>query len=238
VSLLTSQAAAQEDERRRIAQELHDSTVQHLVAASLTLMRLRTQSPEGEEKLWSDVDASLQEAMKELRTFGYLMHPPALRARRLRSTLRAYVDGVASRSNLRIGVRSNPKVDKLPLPLQRSLFRIVQETLANVYRHASASHVSIQLRWIGDRLHLVITDDGRGLEGRSDHKGRPGRLGTGMRGIKARLDAFGGDLRITGRRPNGTRLLATIPVCHTARKAWANGARRPGLTLKRHDIAR
>jgi signal transduction histidine kinase len=191
----------------------------------------------GDEKVLSDVDASLQEAMKELRTFGYLMHPPALRARRLRSTLRAYVDGFASRSDLFISFRSNPKVDKLPLPLQRSLFRIVQETLANVYRHASASHVSIHRRWIGDRLHLVITDDGRGLEDGSDHKGRPGlRPGTGMRGIKARLDAFAGELRIAGQTPNGTRLHAAIPVCDAARKAWVSGERRPDLTMKRRGI--
>jgi signal transduction histidine kinase len=157
----------------------------------------------------------------EWRTFGYLMHPPALRVRRIRSTLRAYLDGFSSRSNLSISLRSNPKVDKLPLPLQRSLFRIVQEALANVHRHASASHVSIQLRWIGDRLHLVITDDGRGLESGSHHKVRPGpRLGMGIRGIKGRLKEFAGKLRIAGQRPNGTRLHATIPVCDAARKAW------------------
>lgn len=235
-------ATIQEEERQRIGQELHDSTVQHLVAASLTLMQLRSQSTGGEERLWSEVDALLQEAMNELRTFGYLLHPPELRARRLRAALRDYIEGFARRSSLYISLRSSPKVDKLPLPLQRSLFRIVQEALANVYRHASAAHVSIQFRWIGERLHLVITDDGRGVNGETTHRRRPGlRLGTGLHGMRARLDAFAGELRIIHRKRNGTRLHATIPVCHGAHKAWARGEsaearvkmRRPGLKSRR-----
>jgi PAS domain S-box-containing protein len=212
-------ATIQEEERRRIAQELHDSTVQHLVATSLGLMHLRPTAPlqPKEDKLWTDVEASLGEAMKELRTSSYLMHPPVLRARRLRFFLRQYVDGFTSRSGLNVELRMNPKVDQLPLRLQVSLSRIVQETLGNVYHHASASHVSIQLRWIGDRLHLVITDNGRGVEAR---RLRPG---VGMRGIKGRLEEFS-KLRITRVRPNGTRIHATISVCDAARKAWTRGA--------------
>ena len=97
-------ARAQEGERRKIAQELHDSTVQHLVAASLILMNLRsaTALQREQQTLWNDLEASLQEAMKELRTFSYLMHPPVLRARRLRSSLEQYIDGFASRSGLDI----------------------------------------------------------------------------------------------------------------------------------------
>ena len=90
-------ATIQEQERKNIAQELHDLTVQHLVAASLTLMRLRTITPSqsAEEGLCNEADEALQEAMKELRTFSYLMHPPALHASGLHSTLREYVDGLA-----------------------------------------------------------------------------------------------------------------------------------------------
>ena len=142
--MVSDLARAHESECRKIAQELHDSTVQHLVAASLTLMNLRsvTALQREQQPLWNDVEASLQEAMKELRTFSYLMHPPVLRARRLCSSLEQYVDGFASRSDLDIKLRANPQIDKLPSPMRRSLFRIVQEALANVYRHASASKVS------------------------------------------------------------------------------------------------
>ena len=104
-------ARAQEGERRKIAQELHDSTVQHLVAASLILMNLRsaTALPHEQQPLWNEVEASLQEAMKELRTFSYLMHPPVLRAQRLRSSLGQYIDGFASRSGIDINSGQIPR---------------------------------------------------------------------------------------------------------------------------------
>ena len=230
-------ARAQEGERRKIAQELHDSTVQHLVAADLTLMNLKPASALQREQqtLWNDVEASLQEAMKELRTFSYLMHPPVLRAQRLRLSLGRYIEGFASRSGLDIRLRANPQIDKLPARMQRSLFRIVQEALANVYRHASASKVSIQFRWIGDRLHMVITDNGRSLKDGLEHRRRRMHSGVGMRGIRARLDEFAGELRIIRVKPHGTRLHAAIPVCEVARKAWAGGA---PAQMRRHLKAR
>ena len=167
----------QEEERQRIAQELHDSTAQHLVAANLNLMSLRAKAALGsdEVKLWNEVEASMAEALKELRTFSYLMHPLGLDADGLCSTIRRYIDGYASRSGLSVKLRSSPNVDKLPLHMQRSLFRIVQEALANVHRHASASHVSVDLRWIAGRLHVIVTDNGRGAEGKQEEPVVPPR---------------------------------------------------------------
>src|SRR5262245_36274269 len=130
----------QEEERQRIAQELHDSTAQHLVAANLNLMSLKAKAGGDREaaELWEEVETSMEEALKELRTFSYLMNPPTLQADGLRSTIRQYVDGYASRSGLAVKLRSSSSVDDLPFRMQRSLFRIVQEALANVHRHASA----------------------------------------------------------------------------------------------------
>ena len=195
----------QEEERQRIAQELHDSTAQHLVAANLNLMSLRAKVPLGsvEVKLWNEVEASMAEALKELRTFSYLMHPLGLDADGLCSTIRRYIDGYAQRSKLCVKLRSCPNVDKLPLHMQRSLFRIVQEALANVHRHACASHVSVDLRWIADRLHVIVTDNGRGAESKQEEPSF--RPGVGIYGIRARARQFGGDLKIrTG--PHGTRI--------------------------------
>src|SRR5262245_1294266 len=195
----------QEEERQRIAQELHDSTAQHLVAANLNLMSLRPKAGIGSDKvkLWDEVEISMAEALKELRTLSYLMHPLGLDADGLRSAIRRYVDGYADRSGLTVKLRSNPKVDNLPLRMQRSLFRIVQEALTNVHRHASASHVSIDLRWIGGRVNMIITDNGRGVEG--TQKGP----GVGIYGIRARARQFGGDLKIrTG--PRGDRIHVVV----------------------------
>ena len=186
----------QEKERQRIAQELHDLSAQHLVAANLNLMvlRLRVTLTSDEVRLWDEVETSLAEVFNEIRTLSYLLHPLGLDVDGFCSTINRYIDGYAERSGLIVSVRSSPKVDKLPRRMQRTLFRMVQEGLANVHRHACASHVSVQLRWIGRRVHMIITDDGRGV--RDKRHGSPMRMGVGLRGIRARARQFGGDLKI------------------------------------------
>ena len=186
----------QDKERQRIAQELHDSTSQHLVAANLNLMGLRQKFAltSDEARSWDDVETSMAEVFKEIRTLSYLLHPLGLDVDGFCSTIGRYVDGYADRSGLIISVRSNPKIDTLSIRMQRTLFRVVQEGLANVHRHARASHVSVQLRWIGDRVHVIITDDGRSVQ--DMQHGSPMRMGVGLHGIKARARQFGGDLKI------------------------------------------
>jgi PAS domain S-box-containing protein len=199
----------QDEERQRIAQELHDSTVQHLVACSLTLMKLRSAVPvqAEQEPLWEDVEQTLQYAMKELRTFSYLMNPPILQGGQLCSALQQYIDGFASRSGLHVRLRANAKIDNLILEVQRSLLRIVQEALANVYHHAAASRVCVDLRWIGKGLHFVITDNGRGI-----HSPSTLDSGLGLRGIRARLKHLGDSFRIIRRKESGTRLHGVIAL--------------------------
>src|SRR5262245_13445152 len=180
----------QEEERQRIAQELHDSTAQHLVAANLNLMSFRVKSGLGSDelKLLNEVEASMAEALKELRTFSYLMHPLGLDADGLCSTIRRYIDGYANRSGLRVKLRVSKKVDELSIDMQRALFRIVQEALANVHRHAFASHVSVDLRWVAGRLHVMVTDNGRGTKGKQEEP--TFRPGVGIYGIRARARQF------------------------------------------------
>jgi PAS domain S-box-containing protein len=206
--------ALQEEERQRIADELHDSTAQHLVAASLNVMALKA-GPASEAKklkLWKDIETSLEEATKELRALTYLLHPPQLQTDGLRSTLRRYIDGFGRRTGLKTKLRSSRSADQLPLPLQRSMLRIVQEALANVHRHASASRVSVNLKCLADRVHLVVRDDGCGIKGmlkQGAHE--PLRTGVGIPGMRARLRQLGGDLKIrTGSR--GTTLHAMAPI--------------------------
>jgi PAS domain S-box-containing protein len=199
----------QEEERMRITQELHDSTVQHLVAANLNLTRLRPQSGLVGDALrcWDETETCLQEAMRELRTFSYLMHPPALQADGLCSALRQYVEGYHRRSGLEVKTRLNPKLDHLPSPLQQAILRIAQEALANAHRHAEASRVTLDVRYFASRIHLTVADDGKGGE---TVNGRAAfGLGRGLRGMAARAEEHGGELRIrTGAR--GTKLHALL----------------------------
>lgn len=204
----------QEEERQKIAQELHDSTAQHLVAASLNLMNLRSRASRGSEELelWDEVEGSINEALKELRTISYLMHPPVLQTAGLAATIRQYIDGYADRSQLAVRFRSTPKAENLPFRIQRVLFRIVQEALANVHRHAAATHVCVDLRWIKDRLHLTVMDDGRGVSGTPQHgEAAVLRAGVGIRSIRARVRQLDGDLKIRSGR-SGTSIHAAIPV--------------------------
>lgn len=226
----------QEEERRSIAQELHDSTVQHLVAASLLVAALRPRKAGKDQKSWDELEATLGEAMKELRTFSYLMHPPALDAQGLRLGLRNYIDGFASRSGLACRLRASRAGEQLPVRLQRSVFRIVQEGLANVYRHASASQVSVALWRIGARLHVIITDNGRGMGTGMERMHYPrGHPGIGIRGIRMRLSQWNGRLRISRPPTGGTRLHAVLPVSSLVeidpRTPSAAAAKRPGSTL-------
>jgi PAS domain S-box-containing protein len=205
--------ALQDEDRRRIANELHDSTAQHLVAIGLNLMRIRADAVAAEAlNILDEINGSLEEASKELRAFTYLLHPPDLRREGLSATLGRYVEGVSTRTGLKITVNLCRSVDQLSLPLQVALLRIVQEALANVYRHASATCVSVDFRRVGKRLRLVISDDGAGAEETPGRQGRkPFRAGVGIPGMIARMQQFGGNLDIHS-GPNGTAVHATVPV--------------------------
>lgn len=209
----------QEEERERLAQELHDSTAQHLVAANLELTCLRRQAELAgcEGKHFDQMKTSLQEAMKEIRTFSYLMHPPALRSAGLNSTIKDYVAGFSNRTNIDVRARLNPTLDGLPFEMQRTFLRIAQEALANVHRHAGASHVNLDFRCVADRVHLIVKDDGRGNTPPNE-RAKFGS-GCGVSGMTARAHQFGGVLRMrTGSR--GTTLHVVVPAQTTSGSAY------------------
>ncbi|WP_162419765.1 histidine kinase [Microvirga brassicacearum] len=235
VSELSGQLLAlQEEERQRIARELHDSTAQHLVAANLGLASL---GPEVQHSLsgrtaLAEVERLLTEALRELRIFTYLLHPPNLAKDGLQTTLRDFAEGFAGRTGLVARIRIPEEVDDLPPDLQRAILRVVQESLTNVHRHAGASHVSVDARIISGRLFVRIGDNGHGMVAPA-RPGGPIRLGVGVAGMRARLEQFGGDLRIrTGR--SGTGIVAMIPVPNAGRAPPPAGRMRlpwlPGRT--------
>jgi PAS domain S-box-containing protein len=223
-------SALREEERQRIAQELHDSTAQHLVAATLNLMTLKAKSVSypGVQKLLENVEVSLEEATRELRVFTYLLHPLALENDGLERTLGTYLDGFAGRTGLDVHMNVAGKVDELGFDLQCSLLRIIQEALANVHRHACASHVSISLRMTPVALQLVIADDGRGMCGPTGQaSAAAARSGVGIPGMRSRLRDFGGSLEIRS-SPRGTTLSALVPLGTATRSSRAH-ERTPAL---------
>jgi two-component system, NarL family, sensor kinase len=213
VSELSGQLLAlQEEERQRIARELHDSTAQHLVAANLGLSGLKAEVRESQagRKILAEVEGLLTEALRELRVFTYLLHPPNLAHDGLQATLRDFAEGFAGRTGLVARIRIPEEVDDLPPELQRAILRVVQEALTNVHRHADASHVSVIARIMSGRLVVRIRDNGNGIGGSARPAG-PIRFGVGVAGMRARLEQFGGGLRIRT-CCEGTCVVAMVPV--------------------------
>ena len=198
----------QDEGRARIAQDLHDSTAQHLTAIGLNLMRLRegTAPDTNTHKTLEEMKGSLSEATKELRAYIYLLHPPPLQRDGLGPTLQRYVEEFGRRTGLRTEIRSNHQESKVSSPLQRSILRIVQEALSNVHRRASASRVSVHFRRVGKRLHLVISDDS---SGKISGSGEDPCMG--IQGMSSRVERFGGRLRVRC-SPTGTIVHAVVPV--------------------------
>lgn len=218
VSELSGQLLAlQEEERQRIARELHDSTAQHLVAANLGLAGLEgalVQTP-ASRKAVTEIERLLGEALRELRIFTYLLHPPNLANDGLQATLRDFAEGFAGRTGLVARIRIPEEVDSMSPDLQRTILRVVQEALTNVHRHAGASQVSVNARIRSGRLVVRIRDNGHGMAGR-DRPDGPVRLGVGIAGMRVRLEQFGGDMRMkTG--PGGTSVMAIVPISATGR---------------------
>ncbi|MEH2481842.1 two-component system NarL family sensor kinase [Nitrobacteraceae bacterium AZCC 2146] len=217
VRMSVSLVSIQEDIQQRIASDLHDSTCQHLIAASLGLMRIRTSlgDPAGAERLCDDIDASIDEALREIRAFAYLLHPQNLTIDGLKATIENYAEGFAVRTSLRVTTRIASEIDRLPYETQRSLLRVIQEALTNVFRHAKATEVRIDIDATNDHFRLTISDDGRGL---SVDPARPGAkaisIGVGIPAMRARLQEIGGTLDIRSDpavRHSGTVLCAVFP---------------------------
>jgi PAS domain S-box-containing protein len=195
----------QDEERRRIAQELHDSTAQHLVAVGLNLVALRgSQHRKMFEKILCEVEWSLEKASRELRAFTYLLHPPELARDGFSTTIQQYVEGFSRRTGIAVALAVCASAEGLPAPIQRSLLRIMQEALGNVHRHASATHVSVRLKPRFGRIHLVVRDNGCGMR-------LPVPPGLGIAGMAARVSQFKGAFNIRS-HSTGTAVHAAFPL--------------------------
>ena len=207
----------QEEVQQRIASDLHDSTCQHLIAASLNMMRLRRAiSDNGSaEKLIDDIDASIDQAQREIRAFTYLLHPLNLLTDGLKITIEQFVNGFSARTSLKTSLEIAPEVDKLSYERQRAVLRVIQEALMNVFRHAQATQVKVAMETMDTHFKLRVADNGRGMpinQARSGPKAIS--FGVGIPAMRARLRQLGGTLEIhsssaTGRR--GTTLCAELP---------------------------
>jgi signal transduction histidine kinase len=209
--------ALQEQLHRRIASELHDSTCQHLVAASLGLMQIRNalSDPPTIERHCEQLDVSINSALNELRSVAYLLLPQDIFEGGLKAAIEQYASGFADRTSLVVEVSISPEVDTLPYEKQRSVMRIAQEALTNVHRHANATKVNITIRATEGEFNLEIRDDGHGAEAvNGARRFAAPTFGAGLRIVQARLHEMGGRFEIFSSLKEGCRetvLLATFP---------------------------
>jgi signal transduction histidine kinase len=204
----------QEQERERIALELHDSTAQHLAAANLNLIGLRTRMARSgrDMALLDEIERSLQNALHEVQVMSFALYTAHLDEGGLKATLERFVRTYTRQTGIQTELHA-PSLDKLPLKLQQTLLRIAQEALTNVHRHAAASRAWVRLRIIRGGIVLSIADNGRGMGYRTNGSDFPtAGAGIGIFGMHARVDRVGGELRVKSHPGKGTRILVEIPL--------------------------
>jgi PAS domain S-box-containing protein len=200
---------AQDDERRRIARELHDVTGQNLAAISFKLAALEQFDalPPGLGSTLASCQALCRQSQEEIRTLSYVLFPPMLEFG-LSRALSAYVDGFEKRTGIRTLLEASPEIGRFPAEMETDLFRVVQEGLANIMRHSGSESAAVRLQKQNGQLTLQIEDRGRGMLGGLD--GLDKGYGVGLLGMRERLRQHGGSLAVRS-SSQGTTLIAVLP---------------------------
>jgi len=206
----------QDEERRRIARELHDVTAQNLFVINLNLSRLQRGRIEASEAqvVLTESRELCDQALQEIRTLSYLLHPPMLDQAGLAGALRWYVAGFTKRSGIDIKMAGGPEIGRLPSDIEMALFRIVQESLTNIRRHSGSSFAEIRLEKDEDQVILQIRDQGRGMPKLVSTESES--LGVGIAGMRQRIRQFGGVLEIES-SDQGMVVTARVPITNGVR---------------------
>jgi PAS domain S-box-containing protein len=214
--LSTQLLKLQDQERRRIGRELHDGMAQTVLAVNLSLAQVRQAATDLNEPATRALDKArklLSQMSREIRTLSYLLHPPLLDDLGLVSALKEYVIGFSERSAIQTVFDFQTPFPRLPQVVETALFRIVQESLANIQRHSGSDSATVSLREDSSEVSLEVTDYGCGMLVPSNGAKQPGepRLGVGIPGMRERMAQIGGHLKIQS-SPSGTSVRATIPL--------------------------
>ncbi|MFK4875223.1 sensor histidine kinase [Novosphingobium sp. ZW T3_23] len=202
---------AQEEERRRIARELHDGTAQHVAVAQVMLETVRkARTFEAIDKACLDIEAALSTAQHQMRTLSYVLHPPELASGGIVEALATFLKGFARRTGLKVGFHNYAGQLRPSAALKLALYRVAQEALVNVSRHASARSVDVRLRTAAKHIVLEIEDDGVGIADDIVAGRRREAIGVGLSGMRERVEALGGVFCLERRR-TGTLVGAFFP---------------------------
>ena len=210
----------QDEERRRIGRDLHDSVGQYLVGLKMKIDSFKSSRERGQRENASQLTECTQlieEAIKEVRTISYLLYPPMLEELGLKSAIPWYLDGFTKRSGIKTTFEVSPDFDRVPGDLELALFRVLQESLTNVHRHSGSPTATVRLLTENSCAVLQVIDEGNGTQSKSwEDRGQEwmGALGVGLRGMNERVRQLGGTLELSSVR-GGTTVTATVPIPKT-----------------------
>jgi PAS domain S-box-containing protein len=206
----------QDEERRRIARDLHDSTGQDLVALATTLSQIRASIPSSGRKLRklaSQCQALADQCIRDVRTLSYLLHPPMLDEAGLEDAIRHYSGGFTKRTGIELELEISPRLGRMKPHVELALFRVVQESLTNIQRHSGSPKATIRIERGPGKFTLEISDKGSGISGnlRRRNGEMPFGLGVGIPSMHERVALIGGQLDIES-SGSGTTVRVTIPA--------------------------
>lgn len=201
----------QDSERRRLARELHDTVGQYLMALKLNVGILK-KTPERDD-LWSESEYLMRSCISEVRTLSHLLHPPTMDEVGFASAAQWYVKGFGERSGLKVKLNLPDGLVRMPSPIELTLFRVLQESLTNVHRHAGASNVDILLRRSADHVMMEVRDDGNGMPQELAHQfpDLAAGSGVGLMSMRERVAELGGTMQLESGK-NGTSVRITMAV--------------------------
>src|SRR5579863_543476 len=201
----------QDEERRRIAREIHDGLGQELAAAKMILDGILSKAAApSTRQAAADASELIDRTIKQVRTISHLLHPPLLDEVGLVSALRWYLEGLSERSGIEIHLEVDPPdLGRLKPELETAVFRIIQEALTNIFRHSGARNGSVSLNEREGHLVVTIRDDGKGIEEQVVQL-RPESVGVGIGGMRQRVNELGGRLRLANANP-GTIVEVVVP---------------------------
>ncbi len=193
----------QDEERRRLARDLHDDLGQQLIGLKMML---------DETKSNAETRKIADTAISTVRNLSYLLHPPLLDETGLRAALEWYIEGLSKRSGMEISMSVRPhNFARLSSDLETAIFRVIQESLTNVYRHAGSGSARVEIEQQSGWVTIRVRDYGTGMPTDVISSNGPARIGVGIAGMRERLRQFGGDLSVVRAEP-GTVVVAKIPV--------------------------
>jgi len=206
----------QDTERRHLARELHDTTAQNIVALGMKLEILMGETTDDRSRTTLAESLALAEqCLKEVRTFSYVLHPPVLDDLGLQSALSWYLKGFVDRSGIKVQLDMPSNLGRLPQEMETALYRVVQESLTNIYRHSGSRTAGIRITRRAREILLEVEDQGRGMNGQSlKHRYENAELtGVGIASMRERVRKVGGQFEIlTGKDGTSVRVILPLPT--------------------------